>query len=441
MFHKVQLQLTLYTGGIIAVLLFAAAGIYLHISGSNLTESHRAACQDELYTIAANLSSQPVVTHEWLSSLERSGEYLLSLRDNGVRFLYDQLDHNDEREVLTDAAWTQYDLQKDSLEAQTISYNCRYYAFSCTDDKGIQTDAFLLICDSYGSLELLLLAPTANLQHSIIHQRVMLFGILAAALLVLCVLDWFFIGKLLAPIEESRRRQNRFVAAASHELRTPLAVILSCSEELLTRKNASELQQLKVIHDEAQRMSGLVGNLLTLSAQERGENTLNLEPTNADTLALNAYETFESMARQKDLTFTVRLPEESLPQLICDRAKMEQLLAILLHNAISYTPAGGEITLSLRYESGNHTFTFSVADTGAGIPDSEKEKIFEPFYRSENARSTKGHYGLGLSIAKGIVSAHNGELRVRDRGDGRQGSVFEAILPASLPQAPAQRRG
>lgn len=434
MFRKVQLRLTLYTGGVIAILLFAAAGIYLYLSGKNLTENHRAACQNELYTIAANLSSQTVITHQWLSSLERSGEYLVSLRDNGEPFLYDELNRNNNSEALTDAAWAQYDLLKASLETQTISYHCSYYAFSCMDSDGAQYDAYLLASDSHGSLEFMLLAPTASLQRQIQRQRIMLLGILTAALLVLCVLDWFFIGKLLAPIEKSRQRQNRFIAAASHELRTPLAVILSCSEELLSENTASGRQPLGVIRDEALRMSGLLGDMLTLSAQEQDAAPLNLEPIDPDTLVLNAYETFESMARQKGLIFTVRLPGESIPQLTCDRAQMEQLLAILLHNAISYTPAGGDVELALSYDPPAKAFTFSVTDSGGGIPDSEKGKIFEPFYRSENARSTKGHCGLGLSIAQGIVLAHNralahnGTLRVRDRRDGHTGSVFEITL-------------
>ena len=97
----------------------------------------------------------------------------------------------------------------------------------------------------------------------------------------------------------------------------------------------------------------------------------------------------------------------------------------MANNAISYTPEGGHIYVSLAWKKGK--FLISVADTGAGIPDSEKDKVFDRFYRSEKSRSQKGHFGLGLAIAYEITKAHNGSIYVSDTPNG--GATFTVILP------------
>lgn len=131
------------------------------------------------------------------------------------------------------------------------------------------------------------------------------------------------------------------------------------------------------------------------------------------------------MAHAKNIKLSVSLPEHSIPSCTCDRTRMQQVLAILLHNAISYTPDNGKIWLSLTFQ--NKYFNLSVADTGAGIPDEEKDKVFDRFYRSEQSRSAKGHFGLGLSIAYEIIAAHHGTIKISDTPNG--GATFTISLP------------
>ena len=172
-------------------------------------------------------------------------------------------------------------------------------------------------------------------------------------------------------------------------------------------------------------MKSLVNDLLTLSASDSGQLVLSRSTAELDTLLLDTFEAFKPLAARKSITMSVSLPEEALTPYSCDEMRIRQVLSILIQNAISYTPAGGHIHLALSVR--NHQYLFSVADNGPGIADADKEHIFERFYRAEKSRNTKGHFGLGLSIACEIVTAHHGHLWVTDTNGG--GSTFFIGLP------------
>ncbi len=178
-------------------------------------------------------------------------------------------------------------------------------------------------------------------------------------------------------------------------------------------------------------MSSLINDMLTLSNSDNHNFPIRPKEVELDTLLMNTCEAFEPLAREKKLTLSITLPGDSIPVCTADDERISQVLSILLHNAISYTPAGGRIDLSLLYNK-NHNknrFCFTVADTGIGIPEEDKKKIFDRFYRAEKSRSTKGHFGLGLSIALEIVKLHHGTITVSDRPGG--GSIFTVTLPGT----------
>ena len=172
-------------------------------------------------------------------------------------------------------------------------------------------------------------------------------------------------------------------------------------------------------------MSSLINDMLTLSNSDNHNFPIRPKEAELDTLLMNTYEAFEPLARKHSLTLGITLPESTVPACMADAERISQVLSILLHNAISYTPSGGRIDLSLLYIK--NRFSLIVADTGIGIPDEDKKKIFDRFYRAEKSRSTKGHFGLGLSIASEIVRLHHGTITVTDRPGG--GSIFTVMLP------------
>ena len=190
-------------------------------------------------------------------------------------------------------------------------------------------------------------------------------------------------------------------------------------------------------------MSSLVGDLLTLSQSDSRLFSVSPKPTELDTLLMNVFEAFQPLAKEKSIALSISLPKGALPLCQADPDRISQVLSvlrrvaermvlsILLHNALSYTPKHGKIELFLSYEK--ERFLLSVRDNGIGISDQDKGKIFDRFFRAEKARSTKGHFGLGLSIAYEIVKSHQGSIRVCDAPGG--GSIFTVILPAK-PHSP-----
>ena len=171
-------------------------------------------------------------------------------------------------------------------------------------------------------------------------------------------------------------------------------------------------------------MSRLIDDMLTLSSADSSHFTMQKSKVELDTLLLSAYEKFEALAKDKNISLKIDLPDDSVLPCQCDKERMEQVLSILLDNALSYTPSGGAIGLSLQTSADK--FTLRVADNGIGIPDTEKKAVFDRFYRCDKSHKDKAHFGLGLCIAWEIVHMHKGKLWVEDTPGG--GATFVMVL-------------
>jgi len=228
----------------------------------------------------------------------------------------------------------------------------------------------------------------------------------------------------LKRIEAIRRD---FVANASHELRTPVAVIKGYAETLLDGglQDPERSQQfVNIIASHAERLTNLINDILTLSKLESKETALELSPLDVCGLLRKDGMLLEEHARQQGITLSVIAPA-ALPKVLADHGRLEQVLLNLLDNAIKYTPAGGTVTLSA--ESHDQQIAITVADTGVGIPAKDLSRIFERFYRVDEARSREqGGTGLGLAIVKHIVQLHGGEVLVSS--EQGKGSRFTVLL-------------
>lgn len=423
MFKRIRFRLTLLSGSITTLILIIMTIGYLSISEKNLLDNKLASYENDIHNIASNLEQQNILSHTWLSKLEANDKYYVSVLDNQVPFLYNDVKNQPRNKALIEQAWLFYREQADSLPVHTISYRMNYSDFSLKDSSNKEYLCYVITRSDHNTcLELLMIAPLEALKKQMIRQRLIFLSIIVVADFVLWIFSWFFTGKLLFPIEENRKKQNQFIAAASHELRTPLAVILSCAEGLQEKQITA--QELNTIKNESLRMSKLLEDMLTLSSNDANQFSIHKEAVELDTLLLDVYESFEPMALAKKQMIRIQLPEDLLPPCHCDKERMYQVFAILLHNAISYTPENGAIQLTLSEHKGQLSISF--ADSGVGIPDEEKEKVFDRFYRSEKARSTKGHFGLGLAIAYEIVHAHQGSIVVSDTPNG--GATFTVFL-------------
>ncbi|HEY2956515.1 MAG TPA: ATP-binding protein [Candidatus Eisenbacteria bacterium] len=229
--------------------------------------------------------------------------------------------------------------------------------------------------------------------------------------------------------EAANRVRQEFVANVSHELRTPLTSLRGYAETLLAgglEDAESREGFVRTIHDQAVRLEALIGDLLSLAELERPGAPLRVGRLDLREVAAAQAAVFLPRAQAGGLTLEVERGE-SVP-VDADRARLEQVFANLLDNAVKYTERGG-ITVALGVAGGKAWC--EVRDTGPGIPGEDQPRIFERFYRVDKARSReKGGTGLGLSIVKHIVLLHGGEVAVRSRLG--EGSVFRFEIPRAL---------
>jgi len=239
---------------------------------------------------------------------------------------------------------------------------------------------------------------------------------------------------MMVRLEKAFETQKRFIADASHELRTPLTAIRG-NADLMTMVPGDERELcLTAIRRESERMSRLVNDLLLLAEADIEEQPVHLQLIDLDDVVRDAYHSSLVLAADK----VAVVLEHADPVSVCaDPDRIKQLLLNLLDNAVKFTPKGGVVTLSLRWE--RTVARIEVADTGVGIPREEQEAIFQRFYRVEEARSKRGS-GLGLAICSWIVSVHSGSIEVRS--EPGKGSTFTVRLPiATAGQVSAIRPG
>jgi heavy metal sensor kinase len=236
------------------------------------------------------------------------------------------------------------------------------------------------------------------------------------------------INDLLTRLESAFSEQQRFIADASHELRTPLAVLRGETEVALAkRRSADEYQEsLSLIQEEAERLSRIVEDLFILARQPiDAPATLIRERVSLNDAVKDCARAAQVLATRKGVRLTTENNSSSI-HLNGDKELITRMILNLLDNAVKYTPAGGEISLALTRQNGNAEIV--VRDTGIGIPEVDRQRIFDRFYRVDKARSRElGGAGLGLSIVRWIVEVHGGAIHI-DSAPGH-GSTFTVDLP------------
>ena len=213
--------------------------------------------------------------------------------------------------------------------------------------------------------------------------------------------------RIVKPVNEAFIRQKQFIYDASHELKTPIAII-SASAEML-EKNPKEKKWLDNIKTENNRMNKLVISLLDLSKSENIKENEVYTSVNLSKVIKNKALTFESLIYENSLELDVDVVNDIMFN--CNEDRIKELLSILMDNAIKHSLPNSQITVKLSKEKNN--IYLSVKNKGKEIPISEREKIFERFYRLDKSRNRDDNrYGIGLSIAKNIVINHNGTISV-----------------------------
>ncbi len=224
------------------------------------------------------------------------------------------------------------------------------------------------------------------------------------------------------------RATSGFVAQATHELRTPLTNIRLYAEEAIELNDGDPGERarcLNVINQEVRRLERLVGDMLNISEMESGSMSLRMGDVRLQALFEEIREEYEAQASDKGVSLEWRLPPK-YPVFGGDRDKLAMAIHNLVGNAVKYTPGGGRVTVSL--EADDRELRLEVRDTGPGIEEEDQERIFQPFYRTDAARSSDiGGTGLGLAIAREIARLHGGDITLESAPGS--GSVFLLRIP------------
>jgi heavy metal sensor kinase len=233
-------------------------------------------------------------------------------------------------------------------------------------------------------------------------------------------------NEMIERLDKAFTQQRRFVADASHELRTPVAAIRSLTDVVLAQ-GASEEEYVNVLSEVnvvTERLGHLINDLLTLARADEGQMLLERKPVRLDLLAADVAASTELLAEERDITVEVDTREPVL--VLGDEVRLIQVILNLLQNALTYTNAGGKVSLIVK--AGDKNALLTVRDTGIGIAPEHLEHIFERFYRADAARSrADGGSGLGLAIVDWIVRAHKGTISVESQVG--EGTTFTISLP------------
>lgn len=426
--RRLRLRLTLLSSALAGTVLVALALLSLSLFETQLRQNGETAFRSNMSAVTTKLRSDRILTGEWLAQTEAADRLILSISDGGSPLSFPGSWTSDtDRALLIAEAQEKalklgVDVSAPPLSILDVTLSPLFDIFGTQGERYLAAVALVPAHGSWQGVTLLRDMSAYDRQRTVV--RALVAGLILAGLTALTALCWLFAGYALRPIVEDQRRQAQFIAAASHELRSPLSVIRASLSALGVEPD-QDARLRSNMDRECARMARLIEDLLTLAQGDAGTWEVLREPVDLDTLLLETTEDFYPIARQKSQVLTLSVPEEALPSVTGDGQRLRQILTVLLDNACSYTPEGGQISLSARTGQGH--VLLRVADTGPGIPPQDWERVFDRFYRADPSRSDRSHFGLGLPIARELTFLHGGELSI-ERSDDR-GTVFLLRLP------------
>lgn len=259
-----------------------------------------------------------------------------------------------------------------------------------------------------------------SMNRSAMAQSMAISGIVlfSCAALVL-ILIFLLSKKAVKPIAESYEKQKQFITDANHELKTPLTLILANLD--IAEEELGKNEWLDDIRSEGNRMTELVNQLVALSRMDEENYTLSLSSLPLGKIVSDTVSEFEPLAKTRGKSLFFNVDTNIIYN--GDEELLRRLLGILMDNAIKYCDNGGEINLTLQY---HRRVVLTVENSYAAVNKLELNRLFDRFYRADKSRTSKGSYGVGLSVAKAIVEKHKGSITAYKKDDTHIG--FKVVL-------------
>lgn len=414
MFNKLRARLALAYVLLAGVVLLAVTLYCLGMAERESARAAQSAFESGVNAILNKLQSDKTLSHAWLAQTEAGENQILLIEDGGAPLAFrGAYTPKTKRDVLLKRALASPAARSLSLPIGSLVPQTVFFQIIGDASERYLSAVSLLPASGKTPLRVTVLRDMTETDARVRRQRAaVLLGALAG-LAALALIGWVYSGRTVKPARESHIRQVEFTAMASHELKTPLAVITASVDALHTAPDAASRDVLlSNLSGESLRMARLVDDLLLLSRSDAGALPMQREKVDLEGLLIECYERFLPVAAEKGIALSIRVPDTGLPAVPGDRERLYQALSILLDNALFYTPAGGHVRLGGDARAKNARIW--VEDDGPGIPDDQKKKVFERFYRADAARNDRAHAGLGLSIAREIARLHGGRIELTD---------------------------
>lgn len=416
--HKL---IALFTVAISLVLAAVTVLMFLY-SARKIAQSERDTLSSWLYNISDELHARDFVSHSELRQRESENDLQIMIRDTGRISAYNAKD--DETRMALFATAERISAENGfnvmSLPLTNLRRTSPVSEFQFRSDRYISAVSIIPVTSQgYRTLTLVMKMNAAE-------PRVILLYLLSyiAGVIILSLTASGIISRAIKPAIESRKSQKQFIAAASHELRSPLTVIQANVAALPEQENTQK--RIAIIKAECLRMTHLIGDMLTLASMDSGTWETSFEPVEVDTVLIDVFESFQPLYLRQNAGLTIKLPQNSLRHIKGDAERIKQVLGCLLDNALAYGTTGENKTVELEAFEQKGAIVINVIDHGAGLTRDQKNRIFDRFYRADQSRKDKQHFGLGLSIAKELIQLQRGELQIADTEGG--GCTFQIIL-------------
>lgn len=422
MIQKMQKRLTLlFTAATGVILTLALLLAFFYQSRTKLRQNDTL-FQNYLLDFTHRIESGTGFSDDWLAKTEADAKLIIHIEDNGnPLFFSGSWNPPTERETLIDLARAY--AANEGVSTKVRPYSASLAKSSVFPVKGRHHDSYqaavLVLSVPEGFRSLVLLSDTTWIYRDFLFQTVFFVILELFGLFALFLVSKSVVRKATLPIEIYHQKQNEFIAAASHELRSPLAVMQTSASAILSMPSEAE-KMAKIIKNECVRSGNLIKNLLFLTSEE--QFVQEMHPVEIDALLLRLFETYEPLCASKGIKLYFSLPEKLLPCVWGNEEWIYEILSILLDNAIAHGCTKEKPAIRLCAEMQAKKLSVLVIDHGVGIADTEKEKIFDRFYRADQSRSSKDHAGLGLSIAAMLAEKMPLTLSLSDTPGG--GSTF-----------------
>lgn len=424
MFQNIQKKLTLLYVLTAGIILTAALGITAVFLCQTIYRQQETMLLSNVSHMISHLQSSNRISDSWLSEMEMQNQLIIRIEENDVPLLCpgSYAAATDRNTLLARAD----DIIESRFRLPALtSASYQSPIFTIMGDKG---DKYLCnylalpVFDTY--LSITVLNDTAQINAHLCHRLILLLLLEIFSLLALFLLGKAFVRRVMKPVRENEKQQQEFVSAASHELRTPITLIQGAADSILAFPEETAYFQ-KLIHKECQRMTSLIHDLLILTSPDGALDEAAV--FDAATLVLELFEAYQPFCEVKGHALLLEMPDEFPPMCKGSPTAVSQILRIFLDNAAAYSPRGKPICLKILCSK--NRLLFQVIDHGEGIPDEQKEQIFQRFYRSDNARSDREHFGLGLSIAQKYTAQLHGKILLEDTPGG--GCTFSLVFNTS----------